>query len=50
MNDVFELHREEMENAATEAKERYAAEHPEAAGTSMKHDPLQHLQDGGECM
>ena len=41
--DVMELHRQEMEKAAHEARDRYTSDHPDAGGTTLKHDPLQHL-------
>ena len=40
-----QLHKEEMEKAAEEAKARYLQEHPEAADIEMKYDPMKHLTE-----
>ena len=42
--DIDKLHRTEMEKAAKEARRLYMSEHPEAATTKLKHDPLKHIQ------
>ena len=34
------LHTAEMAKAAEEAKKKYLEQHPELAGTTLKHDPL----------
>ena len=47
MSDVFTLHHEEMAKAAEEAKQKYEQEHPDVAGTSLKHDPMKLLEDQG---
>lgn len=39
------LHREEMLQAATEARDKYLQDHPEAAEINLKYDPLQHIQE-----
>lgn len=52
--DMNKLHREEMLQAATEARDKYLQDHPEAAEINLKYDPLQHieefegLQEGGD--
>lgn len=39
------LHKEEMLQAATEARDKYLQDHPEAAEINLKYDPLQHIQE-----
>lgn len=39
------LHKEEMLQAATEARDRYLQDHPEAAEINLKYDPLQHIEE-----
>ena len=43
--NVQYLHRREMEKAAREAREKYEADHPEAAGSDLKYDPAKILED-----
>ena len=44
--DVFELHRQEMEKAAAEARVIYEKEHPESEGKDLKYDPLKEMEEG----
>lgn len=39
-----ELHRQEMEKAAAEAKTKYQQENPEAAGLHLKNDPMKLIE------
>lgn len=43
--DMNKLHREEMLKAATEARDKYLQDHPEAADINLKYDPLQHIEE-----
>ncbi|XP_061173242.1 uncharacterized protein LOC133182415 [Saccostrea echinata] len=43
--DMNKLHREEMLKAATEARDKYIQDHPEAADIDLKYDPLKHIEE-----
>ena len=47
--DMNKLHRDEMLKAATEARDRYLREHPEARDINLKYDPLKHIQECKYC-
>ncbi|KAJ8309325.1 hypothetical protein KUTeg_014199 [Tegillarca granosa] len=45
MNNMRELHWDEMLKAAQEAKELYLKDHPEASDIVMKYDPEKHIEE-----